>query len=153
MLSTIATTREQAIELFTEFLGQIKDELIAYLDSNNRNASGKSKASIQVNASPNGVQLVGSSYIYNVFAGRKPGKMPPISAIIDWLNARGLPRAMAWPVAMNIAKAGTKLYQEGGYNDNQLTRSINQERIEEITKKISLLYAAQISSDIKNLLG
>lgn len=144
--------QETAIELANEWLEAIRIEIIAYLDQNNRNATGKSKASLQITPATNGTQLVGSKAIYNVLAGRPPGKMPPIADIIEWLNARGLPRQMAWPVAHNIAKAGTELYRQGGYNDNILTQTITQDRVNELTKNISLLYATQISSEIRNIL-
>lgn len=135
--------------VISEFLTGIVSELQTYLSDNNRNATGSSSASIQVaNVTDNGGQIVGSQSIQWVFTGRGPGGFPPISRIIDWLNARGLPRSMAWVVARKIAEEGTKLYQQGGRNDNGLTQTITQEKIDEFCKNISVLLAVEVQSDI-----
>ena len=134
--------------LSIEFLTELKEEFIAYLAANNRNATGKSSASLQVIPTDTGGQLVGGNWIYYTFTGRAPGQMPPISAIIDWLNARGLPRAMAWNVAKKIAREGTDLFQQGGRNNNAFTEILTQERIDEFAKNISNLVAVEINSGI-----
>lgn len=38
--------------------------------------------------------------------GRRPGRMPPIGPIRDWLRVRGLPESMAFPVARRIGRDG-----------------------------------------------
>jgi hypothetical protein len=42
--------------------------------------------------------------------GRRPGKPPPLWAIQEWIDAKGLalPRSAAWPIAMHIADSGTE---------------------------------------------
>lgn len=142
----------QIEEVTTEFLTDLKTDLVAYLSENNRNATGRSAASIQVaNVTEKGGQLIGSGAIQWVFTGRGPGGFPPLSNIIDWLNARGLPRGMAWAVAKKISEEGTKLYQQGGRTDNGLTQTLTPDRISAFAKNISVLIATDITSDIRGL--
>lgn len=137
--------------LIYEFLNNIKEELIAYMDSEDRNATGKSKSSIQViNVTNSSGQLVGAAWIEYTFKGRPPGKMPPLNKIIDWCNARGLPRGVAWVIAKRISEAGTKLYQSGR---NIFDEIITPEKITAFTENIAKIYVAQINSDIVNLLA
>lgn len=137
--------------LIREFLDQIKEELIDYLDSNDRNATGRSKASFQVvNVTSSSGQLIGSESIEFVFRGRGPGKMPPLNAIIDWCNVRGIPRAAAWVIAKRIAEAGTKLHRQGR---DFLKETIKEQRINEFSNKLTAIYSAQIKTDIENLLA
>lgn len=137
-------------QLITEFLTGIQEALIAYMQSDNRNATGKSVRSLQVSATQNTGKLTGAPYIEFVFRGRGPGKFPPLSAIIDWLNARGLPRGMAWGVAKKISESGTKLWQQGR---NVLNEIITEDRIKEFTNKLLVTYKAQIESEIKTLVA
>lgn len=58
-------------------------------------------------------------YTEQLAKGRKPGSLPPISKLIEWakikFNADGEEaRRIAWAVAKNIEKDGTKYYQDGG---------------------------------------
>lgn len=140
--------------LIEEFLNTIRDELIEYLDNNDRNATGRSKASLQViNLTATTGTLIGSDSIEFVFRGRGPGRMPPIFAIIEWCAARGIPRAAAWAIARNIANAGTKLYQNGARRDkNVLLDIVSAEKIEKLTEDLTALYSAQIKSDIEEIL-
>lgn len=135
-------------KLTIDFLNELRELFVAYLAANNRNATGRSEASLQVVPTNNGGQLIGGSWIFYTFTGRGPGQLPPISAIIDWLNARGLPRAMAWNVAKKIARKGTDLFQQGGRNQNAFTEILTPERIDEFSKNISNLVAVEINSGI-----
>lgn len=135
--------------IINDFLTSMKDELIGYMDSNDRNATGQSRASIQVvNVTGSTGQLVGAEWIYYVFKGRAPGKMPPIDKIIDWVNARGIPRNMAWIIARNIAESGTKLWRE---KRNIFNEVITEEKINTFIESIAVIYQARLNSDIKQL--
>lgn len=137
--------------ILTEFLENIRLELIAYMDANGRNATGKSKESLQVvNVTGDSGQLIGADWIEFTFRGRGPGKMPPLNQIIDWCVAKGLPRSMAWIIGKRIAESGTKLYREGR---NILTETITPERINTLVESISRIYVAQIESDINLILA
>ena len=135
--------------IIQDFLETMKLELIAYMDSENRNATGQSKASIQVvNITGSTGQLIGAEWIAFVFKGRGPGKMPPIDKIIDWCNARGIPRNVAWVIARNISESGTKLWRE---KRNIFNEIITDEKINTFIESISRIYQARLNSDIQEL--
>ncbi len=136
-------------ELIAEFLEGIKQELIAYMDADDRNASGRSKASLEVtNLTSTSGQLIGADWIEFTFRGRAPGKMPPLNAIIDWCNDRGLPRSMAWPIARKIAEEGTKLYREGR---NILTELITDDKVNTFTNSLAVIFSARLQSQIDSI--
>ena len=47
-------------------------------------------------------------YAEYVEYGRPPGKMPPLSAIKDWLQIKGMADELAYPIAKKIADQGTR---------------------------------------------
>jgi hypothetical protein len=138
-------------KLISEFLTGIKTELLNYLQTENRNATGKSAASLEiVNLTASTGQLVGHKGIEFVFRGRGPGGMPPISALVDWCNARGLPRGVAFAVAKTIARAGTKLWQQGR---NVLNEIITEERLDALKNNILVTFKAELTSQIKSIIA
>lgn len=146
MIEEAITTSQQVIN---EFLEDMRKQLIAYMDAEDRNATGKAKASIQVvNVTETLGQLVGAQYIQYVFKGRPPGKMPPINKIVDWCNARGLPRSYAWGVAKTIAESGTLLYQSGR---NIFDEIITEAKIDAFIKSIAVIYTVKLNTEITSL--
>jgi len=84
-------------------------------------ASGSTEKSIR-KESTIGKDLKGSIYaqesIYYLMFGRKPGKFPPISAMLEYIRAKRIKpkgkiseRSLAFLFARSIAKKGTKIYQ------------------------------------------
>jgi hypothetical protein len=63
-------------------------------------------------------EIWGMNYTYWLVNGRAPGKRPPVSALIPWVNAKfgiGGKEAVsiAWAVAKKIEKEGTEYYPDG----------------------------------------
>lgn len=132
-----------------DFLETMRDGLIGYMDSEDRNATGQSKASIQVvNVTGTTGQLIGAEYIQYVFKGRGPGKMPPLNKIVDWCNARGIPRGMAWIIAKNIAESGTKLWQQ---RRNVFNEIITEEKVDTFIENLARIYTVQLKSGIASM--
>lgn len=83
-------------------------------------ASGSTSKSMR-KESKVGLLIEGKIYaqrsIMTLFKGRKPGKFPPISAILDWIREKGIKpvditeKSLAFLIARSIAKKGTKIYQ------------------------------------------
>ena len=135
--------------IIRDFLETMKDELIAYMDSNDRNATGQSRASIQViNVTGSTGQLVGAEWINYVFKGRAPGKMPPLDKIIDWCNARGIERGKAWIIAKNISESGTKLWQE---RRNIFNEVITEEKVDTFIKNLADIYTVRFRTEIASM--
>jgi hypothetical protein len=137
-------------QLLTEFLEEIKSELLDYLQTENRNATGKSAASLTVTADGTHGQLTGHKGIEYVFRGRGPGKLPPLGAIIDWCNARGLPRSAAWAIAKIIAKSGSVLWRQGR---NVLNEVITQEKIDKFKNDILITFTLALKTEVDTLIA
>lgn len=75
-------------------------------------ASGRSADSLQIKSTENSGQLLGddSFHYQQDEVGRKPGKMPPIKSIQQWIKDKGL-ELNAWAVAKSIMKKGTTLFR------------------------------------------
>lgn len=149
-----ATVAETAEELLIEFLEVAKQMLIDDLDSKGRNATGKTKKSIRVaNITSTSGQLLGAEHILYTFQGRGPGKMPPLSQLIDWCSARGIPRSKAWIIAKNIAEFGTKLFRSGAKDNNVLLNATSKERIDELSEGLRKTYSLKLNSDLKDIIN
>lgn len=146
MAAVAATITE--VEIITEFLEGVGQEMKDDLDANDRNATGKTKASIQVKeVTRTGGKLMGAEHISYTFGGRGPGKMPPLSSIVDWCNARGIPRSRAYVIARKIRDEGTRLYRAGARSDNALLNATRQERIDTFLSDLNRYYQANAKSD------
>ncbi len=111
------------------------------LSSTDTNATGKTSASLQSDASEDRVTVTGKPFIYVVETGRKPGRMPPISPIIEWLNSgkvsiSGNINSAAFAIARTIAEKGTVLFRQGGRKDI-ITPAISDDRIDQLTSDIA----------------
>jgi hypothetical protein len=112
--------RKEAVEIFLIRCEQ------AYIEDQRAKgivASGASAQSLRpANVLPTGGQLIGHLYIGAQKYGRRPGKFPPIEAIIQWLKdkrnfrideERGPSlKSLAFLIARKIAKSGTDIYQK-----------------------------------------
>lgn len=61
------------------------------------------------------------NYIMTLETGRKPGKWPPRSSIMDWIKERNIQpegnisrESLAFLIQRSIGTKGTKVYQQGG---------------------------------------
>lgn len=57
--------------------------------------------------------------------GRAPGRMPPVTAIRNWCEVKGIDPIAAYPIARNIARRGTQRWQQESNVLNYL-RSTNE---------------------------
>lgn len=97
-----------------EILKQMKSDIEANIDAAGVSATGKSRNSLSVVEYDKGVKLVSSFKYFAVLeTGRRPGKMPPVNPIVDWIYARGLQketdaktRGFAFAIAKKIGKEG-----------------------------------------------
>lgn len=140
-------------EVFREFLSTVQLELKQYLQVNDRNVTSRSSNSLQLKeVTDAGGKLVGASHIEEVFLGRGPGTMPPISAIREWCYNRGIPRAAAWPIAKRIKEEGTRLFKElsaRGFNNNAISVATRKELVDKMLAKIMAIYRSKITTDLR----
>lgn len=104
-------------------------------------ASGNWAKQLEVRIKPSGVQIWGEEYSKQLVYGRKPGAMPPVSAIARWLDDKNI-NANPWAVAKVIAEKGTTWYQKGGSNLLEVLQEQN--TIEFINNRIASFIQAQV---------
>jgi hypothetical protein len=81
-------------------------------------------------------------YLEFIDKGRKPGKMPPVQAIANWAQVKGINPKWAWPISVNIMKFGIK-------PTNVIQKTVN--RIEtELTQEIETSIATYVEEQITN---
>ena len=134
-------------------MGAIQDALEAFgkqtvqiiqgnLSSTGTNASGETSNSVKsAMIADNRVQVTGKPFIFVVETGRKPGKMPPISNILKWIESgkpdfNGSAISFAWAISKRIAKSGSWLFRKGGREDI-ITPAISEDRIDKLVKDIA----------------
>jgi len=87
-------------------------------------------------------RVVGVHYTTQLVKGRRPGKMPPSKAIEEWIRHKGIKAKgknikisqLAFAIAVNIKKKGTKYFQQGG--TDLIDRVLTPERIKDIIDKV-----------------
>lgn len=73
-----------------------------------KNATGQTSGRLRYSVRPNRLEVTAPAYFRTLIEGRKPSRrMPPISAIQRWINAKGLGRLNAYVVARRIKERGT----------------------------------------------
>lgn len=139
---------EQITEIIKRHLENVKSKIASQMSANNRNASGRSVASLIVEAAGNTGTLYGSKSFLAMERGRKGGRVPKgfVGIIKQWIIDKGISvapipsktrrailspderglRSMAGAIAHKIMKEGTRLYRNGGYNDIY-TSAVNEE--------------------------
>lgn len=85
-------------------------DLKTELQASGHSATGRTAEALGFEVSLSGntysLRIIGPDWWPYTDKGRGPGKRPPIEAIQEWINAKGLDIS-AWAVAGAIAKAGT----------------------------------------------
>jgi hypothetical protein len=114
----LMATRKEAIQAF---MTKVKAAYIEDLRRKDLNASGGSAESLRDVAEETYGQLLGKRSIGALIEGRRPGKQPPLEAIIQWLKDKKTfkietekgpsLRSLAFLIARKIGKTGTDIYQ------------------------------------------
>lgn len=142
--------------LIAEF-EQIKEEIIARHDELGMRASGDFANSLEVEGKGLTVKLFGFDYVEYLVDGRGPGNFPPISAIEQWIDDKGLSAveadisvsSLAFLIARKIANEGTEYFKQGG--TDLLDSVITPQRIQSIIDKVSVFRVAEFTSRFTNL--
>jgi hypothetical protein len=91
-----------------DVLSSMKNILI----NNGKSASGNLINSLSYQITFNGdnldIEFQMPQYGQFVDGGRRPGKQPPISAISQWAQIRGIPQKAVFPIARKIGREGIK---------------------------------------------
>lgn len=142
-------------DVIGSWLEETKSMIQENLSRTGTNASGETSNSLSVETTEKGGKLTGRSFFRTVETGRRPGKMPPVSKIKEWLETgkvsfSGSIDSAAWAISTAIAKRGTKLFRDGGREDI-IQPAISVQRIDKLTKAIADSYTDQVVARIKTL--
>ncbi len=109
-------------ELILDEVRILKLEIQSEIDASNKNASKRTRNSLEERPTANGAQLWGANYIGVLETGRKGGKIPyNFGEIIQkWAQAKGMSfenniQAKRWArwKAWDISKNGTQQFRDG----------------------------------------
>jgi hypothetical protein len=130
-------------------------KLVREYDEQGRRASGQWEKDLegtidQVNTGFV-VKIMGSYYSYWMENGRRPGKFPPMDAIRQWIQDKGIiankisEKSLAFLIARKIAREG--------YNGKPVIANVlTDEWIGELLQSVGLFFTEQMKSDIINQL-
>lgn len=125
---------KEALKIFGEtYIAELSDEL-RRLD---KKASGDLLKSLDTRIIKTAmgtkytIQILAEGYLKFVDEGRRPGKMPPISAISKWTRLKGIPQSAAFPIAKSIGLRGIKPTNVIENSLNKITRNRNLNNLED----------------------
>lgn len=133
----------------------IKADLITAYDRKGMRASGQFADNLEVRQTLRGVQLWGLSYAQQLETGRNAGKFPPIDAIKQWIEDKGIAsrlngeitkNQLAFLIARKIAREGWK--REGFGGIELISEVITEQRIQSIIDKVGEEILLKYTSDI-----
>lgn len=130
------------VVLLQEF-DSLKTDLIAKHKELGMEASGDFIRSLEVVQDGLSIKLIGNKYAEQLEYGRRPSaKMPPIEAIIKWVQDKGIESeirkatGIAWAIAKKIQKQGWKRERHGGVE--LVSQVITPKRMQSIIDKVGL---------------
>lgn len=158
-------------DILTRHLENVKAKVVQAMEDNNRNASGRSVASLNVVVSGNVGTLYGSPSFIVMERGKKPGRVPFgfRDIIKQWIIDKGISFApipaksrnvkytpherglnkFAGAVAYKIMKEGTTLHRNNGFND--IYTSAVRDELQALGDEM-LSFSAESLADVNNSL-
>lgn len=104
--------------------------------------TGEAKNSLKFEITDKGIRIFSDmpgrpfNYLFTLEDGRKPGKMPPVQNIQQWLEQRGInppdisQKSLAFLIARRIGREGSTIYRKGG-KSGVISEAINDRIIRE----------------------
>lgn len=133
----MSNIEEQNQKILVEEMESIKVDILTVYNASGKRTSGEFERGLELKFEPEKSTLLGYEYL----AGRREGKMPPIKAIEDWLNAKGIkPIEDKMTVSSLAFLIARKIAQEGTRKESQLQiykQVITPQRIQDIMTKIT----------------
>lgn len=141
-------------EILAQFLEKVRGDILEEHIRRDQRVTGKTLEGFEISANEYSGTLIGAGYIEY---GRRPGKMPPVSAIEQWIRDRGItPKGkisilgLAFIMARKISTMGTIIHQQGG-KSGVISNQITQGRIDSLIDSLSEKYRADVTSEVVNV--
>lgn len=110
-------------------------------------ASGRLRKNLEIKRTENGFKVLILRYAYYLIIGRKPGKLPPIDVIKQWIQDKGL-SLNPWAVAAMMKKKGSTIFQRYNPGESGLFQETIDKNLVEMQKEITVLYLGTATSDL-----
>ena len=143
-------------KLESEF-DSLKVDLIEKYNELGMKASGNWGQSLNVEVKGLTAIIYGEDYTEQLVEGRAPGKFPPIAAIRQWIEDKGIIpfdnisiSSLAFLIARKIAREGTNYFQDGG--TDLVSSVITPQRIQQIIDNVSEFSINNFYSEITKVL-
>ena len=144
-----------------KWLDESKAKITANYDRDNMRASGNFARSLETNVKESqgrviGV-MVGAHHSLFVDQGRRAGKRPPISAILQWIDDKRIVptdisnHSLAFLIARKIGNEGWK--PKNSYPNGVISSVINQNEIDKLLISLSKVAATNIRTEVWQTLG
>ena len=139
-----------------KWLDESKAKIIANYDRDNMRASGNFAKSLETNVKESqgrviGV-MVGAHHSLFVDQGRRAGKRPPISAILQWIDDKRInptdisKPSLAFLIARKIGNEGWK--PKNRFPNGVISSVINQDAIDKLLISLSKVAATNIRTEV-----
>ena len=149
-------------EILSIEFNKLKEDLIKAYDGKGMRASGDFANSLEVVATGFNVKLLGNDYAQQLETGRQSGRFPPIDAIKQWIDDKGISNRLngeitrnqlAFLIARKIAREGWKRQGYGGVE--LISDVVTDERIQSIIDEVGeaqvITYTTEIIQLIKEM--
>lgn len=141
---------------------ELKKDLITAYNQKGMRASGNFEQQLEVKEGNFKIELLGVDYGQQLELGRRGGKFPPINAIKQWIEDKGIASRLngeittsqlAFLIASKIAREG---WNREGYGGVELISSVitaerMQKIIDKVGEKVTLQYTTEIIKMTKEL--
>lgn len=149
--------RADVLKIISEQSDSFINQIRRNIQASGEYATGKSSDSIySLISEQDGVftlEINAKPFFSVLETGRKPtpDKKPSkamIENITEWCDAKGLNSNLAWAIATDINKKGTKLWQQGGRTD--IYTDEKQSFVEELLNAIAKQIGDEVFSNLKS---
>lgn len=131
-------------EIIQQELESCKSQISANFVNQKAHATGKSVQSLEVKKiSDTHFQLLGGSWLVFAELGRGGGGRPPLGAITEWIEAKGL-RLSPWAVVNSISQNGSLV----GRKPRDLYSTIVDECVERLSNDVTNAVVTEVVNDI-----
>lgn len=136
----------------------LRTDLIKRHNQLGMKASGRWERELAVFYKRMSVALFGEHYTYYLVNGRKAGKMPPVKAIKQWIEDKGIASnikgkisvsSLAFLIARKIGREGTRYYRRGG--TNLIESVVTPQRIQRIMNRVGDSVAIEVAEELFHL--
>ena len=143
-------------EIIRTELESLKADIAAHHRELGQPATGEFEQSLEIIEERGRFIIKSAKYGQQLIKGRKPGTMPPVQAILEWIKVKGITakdikiESLAFLIARSIKEKGTKYYQTGG--TDLLDAVITPSRIQRIIDDLKDFHITELKTLIKRTL-